>query len=279
MATHTTTTSATAWSPDVQAFPAEEAIPDALITTITTKGAEIEGDDVAMRVPIVLDDPAAIVAEGDEIPEANPDLSEAVVLTVKVAKLIRLSGEQFRQPNAAQLLADAAGRSIISKADDVFINQLAPVAPAVTPPAGLLHQPITDAGTVATSLDALVDTLAELEAAGGHPSHFVLSPTAWASLRKFKQGTGSAMAILGTGANDAAPVLLGVPVIVNKAIPTGTGLVVDSTDIVSAIGPVLVTQSSEVYFSSDSMGIRVTFRFGAVTVHADRHAKFTVTAP
>ncbi len=279
MATETTTTSARAWSPDVQGYPAADAIPNALINIICTKAGEVEGDDVAVRVPVVLDDPAAIVPEGDQIPESDPELSEAVVITTKVAKLVRVSREQFYQPNAATLLQGAASRSIISKADDVLINQIAPTSPAVTPPAGLLAQGITNAGAVATSLDKLVDTLATISSNGGSPSHIVLSPSAWASLRKFKAQTGSALTILGTGANDAAPMLLGVPIVINKALAAGSGLIVDATDIVAAVGPVYVTQSSEVYFTSDSMGLRVTFRFGARVVHPDRHARFTVTSP
>lgn len=279
MAIQTTTTSSKAWAMDVQGFAPADAIPDALVQTITTVAGTVEGDDVAVRVPVVADDAANIVAEGADITEADPELNEAVVLTVKVAKLLRLSREQFRQPQTASLLAEAAARSIVTKADSVLINQVAPTAPAVTPPAGLLAQDITDAGTVAADLDALVDALAAIQAAGGTPSHFVMSPTAWASLRKFKSATGSNLTILGTGAADALPVLLGVPVLVNNAVPEQKGLIVDKRDIVSAVGDVLVSQSDQAYFKSDSIGLRVTFRFGATLVHADRHAVFTVTDP
>lgn len=279
MAVSTTTTSSKAWAMDVQAFAPADAIPDALVQTITTVAGTVEGDDVAVRVPVVADDAANIVAEGADITEADPELNEAVVLTVKVAKLLRLSREQFRQPQTADVLAEAAARSIVTKADDVLINQVAPTAPAVTPPAGILAQDITDAGTVAADLDALVDALAAIQTAGGRPSHFVMSPTAWASLRKFKSATGSNLTILGTGAADALPVLLGVPVLVNNAVPENKGLIVDKRDIVSAVGDVLVSQSDQVYFKSDSIGLRVTFRFGATLVHADRHAVFTVTDP
>lgn len=279
MPIHTTVTSERAWSPDVTTVPPDEAIPDALVNIITTVAAAVEGDAVAVRVPVVLDDEANIVPEGDQIPEADPDLSETVVTTAKVAKLLRLSREQFVQPNAAALLSSAAGRSIIAKADDVLLNTLAPVAPALTPPAGILAQGITNGGTIADNLDGLVDALAAIQAAGGNPSHIVLSPTAWASLRKFKTGAGSELTILGTGAADAQPVLLGVPVLVNKAVPANSGLVVDKADIVSAVGSVLVSQSEHAYFTSDSMALRVTFRFGARVIHPDRHASFTVTAP
>lgn len=278
MATITTPTSAKAWAPDITSVPPTEAIPDALINQITSVAGHIDGDDVAIRVPVVADDDAHIVPEGDAIPEANPDLSEALVFTTKVAKLLRLSREQFVQQNS-RLLADAASRSIITKADAVLVNQVAPTSPAVTPPAGLLAQGITSAGAVAADLDVLVDALAAIATAGGNTTHLVLSPTAWASLRKFKTATGSNMGLLGTGAADAVPYLLGIPVLVNNAVPSGGGLAVDRSDIISAIGPVLVTPSEHAYFAHDSVGVRVTFRFGARVLHANRHAHFTVTAP
>lgn len=278
MATETTITSAKGWSPDVQAFLAADVIPTALVNTITTVAGTVEGDDVAVRVPFVRDDVASVVPEGAQIPEADPDLAEAVVLTTKVAKLIRLSREQFEQPNAPTLLSDAASRAVIATADDVFLSQAAPKAPALTPPAGILNQGIAKAGAVAGNLDGLVDAMAAIATAGGNPSHIVLSPTAWASLRKFKAQTNSAVTILGAGTNDAVPMLLGVPVIVNKSLPSGSGLIADASDIVSAVGTVNVAQSSDVYFTSDAIGLRVTFRFGAQVIHPNRHATFTVTA-
>lgn len=279
MSTQTTVTSAKAWSPDVQGIPAEEAIPDALALSITNISGAVQGDDVAVRVPYVTDDEAHIVPEGQEIPEADPELSEAIVITTKVAKLLRLSREQFFQDRAAGILSNAAQRSIIAKADAVLLNQLAPTAPAITPPAGILAQGITNAGIVANNLDTLIDAVATIGEAGGTPSHIVLSPTAWASIQKFKSATGSAAALLGSGTEATVPMLLGLPVLVSRAVPSGSGLIVDRSDIVSAIGDVLVTQSDEVYFTSDSIGLRVTFRFGATVVHPNRHAKFTVTSP
>ena len=73
--------------------------------------------------------------------------------------------------------------------------------------------------------------------------------------------------------------LLGVPLVTSSAMPAGSLLVVDKTAVVSAVGPVNVQQSEHVYFTSDSIGLRCTFRFGANLVHPDRVAELTVTAP
>lgn len=121
--------------------------------------------------------------------------------------------------------------------------------------------------------------LRTIEGNGGQVTHLVLAPDAWASLRKFKTATGSAMGILGAGTNDAERRLLDVPVLVTGAMTAGTGLAIDRTAVVSAVGPVRVATSDHLYFNSDSVALRCTFRFGANLVRPDRVGMFTVTAP
>lgn len=125
----------------------------------------------------------------------------------------------------------------------------------------------------------LVDLFAELEGNGATPTHIIVDPVAWASLRKFKAATGSAQSLLGAGTSDAARLLLDLPVLVTPAMTAGTGLVIDKSAIVSAVGEVMVAQSEHAYFDSDSIALRCTWRFGANVVRPDRIGKFTVTAP
>lgn len=278
--TETTTTSAKAWSPDLTAIAPDIAVPDALILKTSTVAGNIEGDAPAIRVQFVDDDTAGFVAEGATLPESNPGLSEALVYTGKVAQLIRLSREQFVQPNASELLSRSVARAVTRAANIAYIAQAAPTGGNVTPPAGLLNvSGIVSGGAIAANLDGLVDLLSTLASNYAVPSHIVLSPLAWASLRKFKIGTGYAGSLLGTGADDAQQFLLGLPVIVDPAVPTNQGLVIDKTSIVSAVGPVQVQTSDQIYFNADSIGVRCTWRFGANVVKANRLGKFTVTAP
>lgn len=280
MATEMTTNSAKAWSPDVTAFDPSEAIPEALVLQVSTRAGSVEGDDPAVRVAYVNDAAAGFEPEGDEIPEADPGLSEVVVHTGKVAQLVRLSREQWVQQGTASMLSASVRRAVLTKANAAFIAQAAPVSPAVTPPAGLLNiAGIETGGAVDADLDALVDLVATLEGNGATPSHIVLDPVGWASLRKFKTGTGSAQSLLGAGASDSVRTLLDLPVLVTPAMSAGTGLVVDKSAVVSAVGPVYVAQSEHAYFTSDSIALRCTFRFGANVVRPDRIGKFTVTAP
>ena len=274
--THTTMTSAQAWSPDEYTFAPEDVIPTALINQITTPMGSVEGDEPVVRVAIVLDDEANIVPEGAEIPEADPDLAEALIGTVKVGKLLRVSREQFTQPGTSGTLSDAAQRSIITKADQTLLRQPAPVAPEVYPPGGLLATVgLPDGGTV-TGLDGLIGLQSDVQVEGANPTHWVMAPDAWAAIQRWKRGEGSNEPLLGAGATATQRLLLSTPVLVTNAMPPGEALLLDRTDIGSVIGPVRVAQSEHVYFSADSMGMRVTFRFGARMLHPERHTRFTV---
>jgi HK97 family phage major capsid protein len=210
-------------------------------------------------------------------PWADPDPAETLVYTGKVAQLIRLSREQFTQPNASGMLSNSVARAVTKRANLAYLTQTAPGVGQTTPPAGLLHVPgIIDGGAVDTDLDALVDLLAEIEDNDGNPTHWLLSPTAWASLRKIKTGTGYASSLLGAGTSDTVKMLLDLPVLVSSALTAGTGMVVDKSAIVSAVGAVMVAQSEHAYFSSDSIALRCTWRFGQNIVRPERIGKFTI---
>lgn len=271
MAAITTLTSEKGWSPDVTAFPPTDVIPEALILETSTVAGRIEGDEPAVRVVHVDDDDAAFVAEGAVIPESDPDLDETVVYTGKVAQLVRISREQYHQQNTAGLLAESVRRAVVKRANLAYLTQVAPTAPAVTPPAGLLNVAgIIDGGEVGTDLDTLADAIAAIEAAGGLASHILAAPDAWAALRKVKVGTGSNASLLGAGTEDVEKRLLGVPVLTTPAMPSGQLLVLDRTAVVSAVGDVQVAVSDQVYFTSDSLALRCVFRFGQNVVRPDR---------
>lgn len=372
MATETTLTSAKAWAPDLTSVAPEDAVPDALILATSTVAGTVEGDAPAVRVQYVDDASAGFVTEGTDISEADPDLAEVVVHTGKVSQLIKLSREQWTQPNASELLAASVRRAVTRAANIAYIEQPDPrgevqtvtltgspsggtftlsygsatssaiaynatagtvqtavqaldaalatatvtgsaggpytisasvgvqklaadgstltggttptvevtlAGTASTPPAGLLHVPnILNGGPVTTDLDALIDLQADIAGNDGNPTHLVLSPTAWAELRKIKEGTTSARSLLGAGTSDTVPSLLNLPVLVSNAVPAHTGLMIDRTAVVAAVGNVLVAQSEHAYFKADSIAVRCTWRFGANLVHPNRAGKFTTSA-
>ncbi|MFL0411074.1 phage major capsid protein [Microbacterium paludicola] len=275
-----TTNSAKAWSPDVHSFAPSEVIPDALVLQTSLVSGNVEGDEPVLRVAYVDDDDAGFVPEGAQIPEADPDLAEVTVATGKIAQLIRVSREQWLQQGTSGLLSESVRRAVTKAANLAYIAQAAPVAPAITPPAGLLNiAGIVDGGTVATDLDVLADALTTIEENGGNASHIIASPSAWNSLRKLKTGTGSNVALLGAGTTDADRRLLGVPVLTTSAMPTGGLIILDRTAVVSAVGSIQVATSEQRYFETDSIGLRATWRFGANLVRPERVVKLTVTEP
>ena len=85
--------------------------------------------------------------------------------------------------------------------------------------------------------------------------------------------------LLGAGTLDTEKRLLGLPMLTGAAVPAGSLLILDQTAIVSAIGDVEVAISDQVYFNSDSIAVRCTWRFGSNVVRPNRIAKMTVTAP
>lgn len=275
----TTGTAAYAHRPDLVAFAAKDVIPDALPLVVGTVVANVQGDAVAARVPYVKDDAAAFIAEGAEIPLSDPELAEAVIYTGKVAQLVPMSREQFNKIGTSGLIANSVQRAIVTKANTAFLNQVAPTAPAVTPPRGILTTTgLVPGGAVAGDLDVLVDLVATLQENGATPSHILLAPDAWAEIRKLKTGSTLNSTLLGAGTDDAAPRLLGIPVIVDKAMTTLTGAVIDRAEVLVAAGQVEVADSEHALFTRDSVLLRATWRFGAVIPRPDRIGTFTVTA-
>ncbi len=275
--THTTATSAFAWRPDVSVFAAPDVLSAALILQCSTISGSVEGDAPAVRCAFVNDDTATFVAEGDPIPESEPELAEVVVHTGKLSQLVRVSREQFFQTGTADSVSASVARALIRAADVAFLSQVAPTPPAVNPAPGILNNPdIIPGGEISGSLDALVDIVAEIQGNGGQPTHIVVAPDAWGQLRKLKVGTDFNSTLLGAGVADAELRLLGVPVLVNPAVPMLSGVVLDARAIVSAVGDVLVSTSQDVYFNSDSIGLRSTWRIGQALVRPDRVATFTV---
>jgi len=283
MPTLTTPTSALAWLDEIRTTAPTDAVPDALILQTSLVSGTVEGDAAMVRVAYVDDDDAAFVPEGEAIAEADPDLAEATVVTGKIAKLIRVSREQFYSSDAARLLADSVSRAVSQAANRAYVAQPAPTAPALTPPAGLIHVPGILGSTTPILVDGNLDALIDLEALigenNGTVTHLVVSPSAWSRLRKIKDQEGAARNLLGAGTDDAARFLLGIPVVVSSAVPAGTGLMLDKQAIVSAVGPVMVAQSSDAYFQYDAIGLRCTWRFGAVVVRPERVGVFSVTDP
>lgn len=277
MTTIATPVSAKAMHLDVRGYSPADIIPDALIMQVSTKAGVIGGDEPAVRVPFIdFSDDVGFVAEGEPIEEADPAYSEVVIHSGKVATLARVSQEQMYGQNAAELVTSSMRRALTAKANTAFVAQAAPTPPATNPPGGLLSLDHTVGGIVDTNLDDVVGAVSTIEAAGGSATHIIASPGAWASVSRIKTGTGSEESLIGAGTAAPQRSLLGVPVLVTPAMPAGTLLVVDRSAILSAYGDVRLAISQDVYFATDSIGVRLTFRFGQKLVDPARVVELTV---
>lgn len=272
MSTLTTPTTTYPWRPDSTFFAANEVVPDALIMQTSTIAGSVDGDQPAVRVAYVDDaESADYFAENAEITEDDPTLNEVVVRTKKLARLVNLSSEQFRQDMTAQQVSESVARDLVRKADNSYIADVAD-------PDGLINVEGTvsaDAG-VYGSLDNLVELIAQLEVNGATPSHIVLDPMGWASLRNLKVATDYNQTLLGAGTQDAVPMLLSLPVLRSRFIPAYHGLVIDQRAVVSAVGPVTVATSEHALFSRDAVQLRATWRIGWGVTRPNWIGKFSM---
>lgn len=274
--TATTGNSAAAWRPDLFTFEPAVGLPDAAILTHSTVAGQIKGDAPSLRVAYCADDTADFVAEGADISESEPDLNEALIYSRKFAQLIRISREQYDQAGTADELARSVSRAMTIKADAAFIAQPAPISPDAAPAAGLAHITGSVSGVVTADLDPLIDVEAAVSVNGASPTVWLLAPNVWAALRKVKTQTGASTALLGAGTDQAEARLLSIPVIVNAQVPTGTGLLVDKTAVISAVSQLEIATDTGHYFSSDSIAVRATMRTGHVLPRPNRLGVFYV---
>lgn len=285
----TTPTSATAWRPDVIAsWQLGVMVPDALIAQTSTVVGVVQGDQPYVRVPYISADPApGFYAEGATITGGDPTLSEVAFQTGKIAALSRVSNESLRQPlDVAGALFTSFQRSLRRQANRVYLAN--PVTAGQ--PTGLRNVPgIHDAGTIGANLDALTDAIAYIESNDGSADYVITDPLSWGYLRKMKATASGGTPLLGPPSADATRMLFGIPVLVSSQLtftaPSGTTagsgsmLVIDKLAVVSAFSDVELMKSNDVYFASDSTGIRATCRIGFGVLYPNRIAKISVTLP
>ncbi|MCV7016636.1 hypothetical protein [Mycolicibacterium aichiense] len=104
----------------------------------------------------------------------------------------------------------------------------------------------------------------------------MLGPLGWGEFRKLKTGTDYNSSLLGAGTTGAVERLLSLPVVVNNEMTANSGLIIDRTAIVSALGPANVATHESTYFTSDLIAVRGPWRVGHVVVLPSRCGKFTI---
>ena len=247
-----------------QTFLYTEAVPDALIANplVATVAGQIEGDAPRVRVPYIKTDPTAgFVKEGADIADGGGELDEVLISTGKIATVVKQSNESASFETASQLIAAGAKSSDVETQDG---------------PVGILNTegiPATQT-TGEGVVDAVADAKAAIGGNGGIPTAVVCNYASEAILRKLKTTEGKGLLIDPVEAGELS--IHGLPVIVNRAMPDKTLLVVSAGEIVAAVGTVNLAVSADALFTSDSLIRRATWRIGAKVIHANRLAKLTI---
>jgi HK97 family phage major capsid protein len=266
------------WNPDLYAsLDADDLVPDALIIRTGTYAGSVEGDAPSVRVPYVSDDgTAAVVAEGGTITPNDSTPAEIVFATDKVSRMIKVSREQLAQSGAAERLARSMARSVIVKADDLYLNN------AANPTGLLLTAGLATAGDLGGATDPTVfeayDAVGAIENDGGQATHILFNPLDWALLSKLPDETGSARSLLADVHDASRRSLAGVPVIVSNHVTQGAALMLDQSEIITAYGNLLMARSDDFYFDSDSVALRLTWRLGFKVARVARLQRLTVAA-
>jgi len=257
--------------PNIQYFPAQDVIPDALILQVTDRAPLADGDSPQVRIPYVDDVDASFVDEGTAIDQATPTLSEITVNTKKVAVITTVSNEAYRARGVEGLLTNSLRRSVINKADHAFLQNVAD-------PTGLVNTPgIHDGGALGDNLDTLVDAIAQVETNGAAPTHIIAAPDTWAAIRKLKTGDASNQPLVNQQvAAETQRVVEGLPVIVSRHAEPGSLLILDRNEIVSSVSNVELATTQDAYFSEDAVGIRASIRFGWGVIRGNRIAKLAL---
>lgn len=196
-----------------------------------------------------------------------------MIHTGRVSSLSTISVEQFNQPEAAALISDAMKRDLLRKSNAALLSQNAPVAPATTPPAGILKQGVSTTSATITgsgNLDPVADAIAAVEAAGGVASHIVVHPLDWAKLVKLKMADNYNVSLLGAGTDAADRKLLSVPVIVDRDATRNKLVVLDRNSILSVIGNIQIATSADYRFNENAISVRAVWRFGAAVADVNR---------
>lgn len=282
-----TNSSVQSWNANTTIIPASEVVPNALAldSRVCTRVPAPQGDASSVRVPFIPTDPTAeIVAEGAEIPVGDVTRAEIAVYSRKIGLIQVISNEAYSRTidadngsaSVPDLLTDSLRRAVTAKADAMMLTAPAraddPYAPGLTVDT---TQAVVDGGNITTTLDPLVDALAAISDNGAQPTAILTSNSGWARLQKMRYTDGRPV-VNPDAQTDATPLLAGLPVIRNAAMPRDLLLIVDASNILTTFNDVNVTVDTSSRFDTDSTAIRVTGRIGWAVIQRGRIARLTI---
>lgn len=275
----TTNNAAKAFAPDIVAFTAQEAVPEALILKASTVVSQAYiGDAPSVLVPWVREESATWAAEGAELDLTPPGFSQIAINVRKVSQFFTVSNELWNGEGShnPEVLSTSSMRAVTKAANAAFIQA---TATATNPLVGIANtEGRIEGGNITASLDPLADAIAQIEANGGTPTVILANPIAWGRLRNLKTAANANTSLLGAGTEDQGKRLFGIEVITSAAVPEDQMVIIDPTAVASVVSSVDVASSEHAAFRNDSTALRTTWRLGWGVQRPDRLATVTVGA-
>lgn len=246
--------------------------PLAQASTFLAAGPRIFDTADQLRIPRIASGiTAGFVAEGSQISDSDVSFDEVTLLpsTLKSLKvLVRFTNEMARQ---AVIGLDATLREMlvtgVAQALDAALWDGAGTSNTIK---GIFRQSGIETGTLdLTDADSLIDGLAKAQANKVNPTHWVMTSSSFAALRKLKVGADDARYIFdpnGSIQDGTAFRMLGLPVVITDNIPAVStknrvGLVDFSKVAVARDVDAVVKILDQTWGDYDSVGIRVVTRY------------------
>ncbi|UXA19821.1 phage major capsid protein [Mycobacterium sp. SMC-4] len=223
------------------------------------------------RIPIVdIDAAAAWVPEGFDIDLTDPVTRELVVRPLKVAALVKVSSElaQDSSPEATAVVQASLARSVARRIDSAFFGDSVTNGPSGLQ--SLADTQFVTAGSAFTNLDWAVEAKTKLRKVGSTATAFVAAADTVADIETLKTEANSNQPLLASTVGDAtkavADSVLGVPLVSvadGTNLPDGRVWAVDKAKVFVVIRrDVTLDVSTDYFFGSDSLAVRVTCRVG-----------------
>lgn len=237
------------------------------------------------RVPILDEDAAAAwVPEGNDIDLTDPTVTELIVTPRKLAGLVKISTElaEDSSPEATGVVQASLARSIARKIDAAFFGATVTHGPSGLQ--SLAGTQLVSAGSTFTNLDWAVEAKTRLRKVGSTATAFVAAADTVADLERLKSEANSNQPLLASRVGDAtqsvADTVLGVPLVSvsdGTNLPDGRVWALDKAKVFVVLRrDVTLDVSTDYFFGSDSLAVRVTCRVGFGFPHPEAIARVGV---
>ncbi|MDG4669189.1 phage major capsid protein [Mycobacterium sp. 236(2023)] len=243
-------------------------------STFLSAGPQIIDTAGPLRVPRIASGASAgFVAAGAQISDSNVSFDEIQLLPSSlkgIKSLTKLSAELIRQAtHTVGALDQVVSTRLVTDVSNVLDAALWDGTGASDTIKGILRATGIQTGVLdLAEPDSLIDGLAVAQGNKVRPTHWVMTPAAFAAIRKVKVGTGDRRYVIepSTIQNGVSFVLFGLPVIITDNIPNVSGkarvaLVDFSKVVVARDENPSVTILDQTFGDYDTVGIRVTARF------------------